>query len=121
MKAEVPECIIDDYGTFKYIQIEIINKTDKNDKKIVIRGDGECSYHKDIFRKFLNGILQGPKELYDNYDYQPIGGGRIQRTGNKIEVYGYSSAYGQCDHKLTTEIIKKYIPNATIEYSFSGY
>ena len=87
----------------------------------MIRGDGECSYHKDIFRKFLNGILQGPKELYDNYDYQPIGGGRIQRTGNKIEVYGYSSAYGQCDHKLTTEIIKKYIPNVTIEYSFSGY
>ena len=35
MKAEVPECLIDDYGTFKYIQIEIINKSDKNDKKIV--------------------------------------------------------------------------------------
>ena len=31
MKAEVPECIIDDYGTFKYIQIEGINKSAKND------------------------------------------------------------------------------------------
>ena len=49
MKAELPECIIDDYGTFKYIQIEVINKKDKNDKKkIVIRGDGECSYHKEL-------------------------------------------------------------------------
>ena len=38
MNSDVPECIIDDYGTFKYIQILVTNKKDKNDKKIIIRG-----------------------------------------------------------------------------------
>ena len=65
--------------------------------------------------------MEGPKELYDNYDFEPIGGGRIERTANHILVYGYSTAYGQCDHKETCEILKKYIPNEKIEYSFSGY
>ena len=121
MNSDVPECIIDDYGTFKYIQILVTNKKDKNDKKIIIRGTENFSYHKEIFRNFLNGILEGPKELYDNYDFEPIGGGRIERTANHILVYGYSTAYGQCDHKETCEILKKYIPNEKIEYAFSGY
>jgi hypothetical protein len=122
MKANVPECIIDEVGTFKYIQIQIINKSDKNDTKIVIRGTQQFSYHKEIFRHFLNGILEGPKELYENYDFEPIGGGRIQRTHSDITVYGYSTSYGQCDHKLTCDIIKKYVPDfIKIEYSFGGY
>lgn len=122
MKANIPECIIDELGTFKYIQIQITNKSNKNDTKIVIRGTGDFSYHKEIFRHFLNGILKGPKDLYENYEFDAIGGGRIERTNSNITVYGYSTAYGQCDHKLTCDIIKKYVPEfIKIEHSFEGY
>lgn len=122
MNSNIPECIIDEMGTYKYIQILVTNKSDKTDKKVIIRGTENFSYHKQIFRHFLNGILEGPKTISENYDFEPIGGGRIQRTPNEITVYGYSTAYGQCDHKLTCDIIKKHIPdNIKIEYSFGGY
>lgn len=122
MNSNIPECIIDDIGTFKYIQILITNKSDTTDKKVIIRGTDNFSYHKEIFRDFLNKILCGPKSISDTYTFNPIGGGKIYRTPTEIKVYGYSSAYGQCDHKLTCDILKTHIPpNITLSYSFGEY
>ena len=45
MNAKICQCKIDEEGTYKYIQIECVNKQNKEDKKIIIRGDGNCSYH----------------------------------------------------------------------------
>ena len=40
------QCFIDEFGNFKYIQIKITSKIDKNQSKIIIRGSGDFSYHK---------------------------------------------------------------------------
>ena len=39
MNAKIPLCKIDQEGVYKYIQIECINKDNKNDKKIIITKD----------------------------------------------------------------------------------
>jgi phosphohistidine phosphatase len=122
MNAKIPLCKIDQEGVYKYIQIECINKDNKDDKKIIIRGDGNCSYHKDIFRKFLIDIMNSnDKNLKENYEYECIGGGRIEFKPDCILIYGYSSGYGQADHEKTKEIIKKFFPTYKVETSNEGY
>ena len=118
MKSDIADCAIDDYGTYKYIQILITNKKDSNDKKVVIRGSDNFSFHKEIFRSFIDEIS---KEQNENFTFECIGGGRIEKNSGSILVYGYSTVYGQAEHKLTVEILKKYYPNEKIEYSYSGY
>ena len=122
MNAKIPLCRIDQEGVFKYIQIECINKENKEDKKLLIRGDGNCSYHKDIYRKFITDIMNSKnKDLIENYEYECIGGGRIEFRPDCIFIYGYSSGYGQADHSKTKEIVQKFYPNYKIEISDEGY
>ena len=103
MNAKISLCKIDQEGVFKYIQIECINKQNKEDKKLLIRGDGNCYYH------------------IENYEYECIGGGRIEFRPDSIFIYGYSSGYGQADHSKTKEIVQKFFPNYKIEISDEGY
>ena len=122
MNAKIAQCKIDQEGVYKYIQIECINKDKKKKKKILIRGDGNYSYHKDIFRKFLSDIMNSnDKDLKENYEYECIGGGRIEFRPDRIFIYGYSSGYGQADHSVTKEIVKKFFPTYKIEISDEGY
>ena len=107
----IKECKIDNNGEFKYIQILIINKNDKNESKLIIRGTSYFSHHKEIFDDFLLEIKNSKNEkLKKNYEYKCIGGGKIEINGKMISVYGYSVTYGQADHFKTVEILKKYYP-----------
>ena len=122
MNAKIAQCKIDQEGVYKYIQIECINKENKEDKKLIIRGDASCSYHKDIYRKFLFDIMNSKdKDLKENYEYECIGGGRIDFRPDCISIYGYSTGYGQADHSKTKEIVQKFFPNYKIEISDEGY
>ena len=122
MNAKICQCKIDQEGVFKNIQIECVNKDNKDDKKIIIRGDAYSSYHKDIFRKFIVDIMNSnDKDLKENYDYECIGGGRIEFRPDCIFIYGYSSGYGQADHSKTKEIVKKFFPTYKVEISNEGY
>ena len=122
MNAKICQCKIDEEGVYKYIQIECINKDNKDDKKLIIRGDANSSYHKDIYRKFLFDIMNSKdKDLKENYDYECIGGGRIEFKPNSILIYGYSSGYGQADHSKTKEIVQKFYPTYKIETLDEGY
>ena len=122
MNAKIAQCKIDEEGVYKYIQIECINKDNKEDKKLIIRGDAYCSYHKDIFRKFLTDIMNSnDKDLKENYEYECIGGGRIEFKPDSILIYGYSSGYGQADHSKTKEIVQKFFPTYNVETSDEGY
>lgn len=117
MKSEVPLCIIDDDGRFKYIQIKETSKEDKDYERILIRGSKDSTYHKDMFYKFMNGIDEKSK-----FDYAAIGGGKIERQGNKIFIFGFSQAYGQCDHEVTVKILtEKYGNMYNISSSNEGY
>ena len=111
----IKECKIDNNGEFKYIQILIINKNDKNESKLIIRGTSYFSHHKEIFDDFLLEIKNSKNEkLIKNYEYKCIGGGKIEINGKMISVYGYSVTYGQADQFKTVEILKKYFPHKTI-------
>ena len=122
MNAKICQCKIDEEGIFKYIQIECINKEKKEDRKIIIRGDAGSSYHKDIYKKFILDIMNSnDKDLKENYEYECIGGGRIEFRPDRIFIYGYSSGYGQADHSVTKEIVKKFFPTYKIEISDEGY
>ena len=112
---DIKECKIDNKGEFKYIQILIINKEDKNDSKLIIRGTSYFSHHKEIFDDFLTEIKNTKNDkLINNYDYRCIGGGKIDFNEKMISVFGYSVTYGQADHFKTVEILKKYYPHKTI-------
>ena len=122
MKTDIKECKIDNEGTFKYIQIACINKNDNKDSILIIRGTSYFSYHKQIFEDFMTQIKNTKnKTLIDNYEYKCVGGGRIEINGKMIFVYGYSTVFGQADHKKTVEILKKYYPYKTIDFSNGGY
>lgn len=85
------EAIIDSSGKFKYIQINITDKTDPTQSKIIVRGYKSCSYHADILDKFVDEevISSG---LSSKVNYECPGGGRIEHTPHekKIFIYGYS-------------------------------
>ena len=122
MDAPIIECEIDDTGRFKYIQIKVSNKKNPEDYKIIIRGSSEFPYHKYIYRDFMNKILyEKDKSLFENYNFEPNGGGRIDIKNKNISVYGYSTVYGQAEHEKTVEILKKFYPEYNIEWSNEGY
>ena len=101
---------IDEGGKFKYIQIKIINKKNPNDTRIIIRGFKDCKFHDEIYKKFMENANV---TLDDPYNYEVIGGGKLEFKDNntKIYIYGQSTVYGPCDHYLTKEIISKHFGN----------
>lgn len=122
-ESQLPILKIDNEGRFKYIQIKMTKKSDPSDTKILVRGSGKFKFHNENFENFMTEEVKATPD--DLYTYEPIGGGRIEfMEGNKISVYGVSTAYGQCSHEKTVEIIKKYFPNAEkyeINWSNIGY
>ena len=123
MNVKICQCKIDEEGTYKYIQIECTNKSNESDKKIFIRGSNEHYYHREILNDFMDKEINGGnnKSYREDYEYECIGGGRIEFSPEKIFIYGYSSRFGQADHKVTADIIKKFYPNHKIEISNEGY
>ena len=116
MNAKIKECKIDNDGEFKYIQIACINKNNKNDSKIIIRGTAFYSYHKQIYDDFINEINNSKNNsLIENYEYKCVGGGKIEINGKMIFVHGYSNVFGQADHSKTVDILKKCYPYKIIE------
>ena len=96
---------IDEGGKFKYIQIKIVNKKDPNDSRIIIRGYKNCKFHDEIYKQFME---KANVNLDDPYNYEVIGGGKIEyKDNNKIYLSGQSTVYGPCDHFLSKEMMKK--------------
>ena len=97
---------IDEGGKFKYIQIKIVNKKDPNDTRIIIRGYSNCKFHDQIFKSFME---KANVTLEDPYNYEVLGGGKIEyKENNKIYLSGQSTVYGPCDHFLSKEMLKKH-------------
>lgn len=105
---------IDPQGIFKYVQIKL---NYFGESKIVVRGWKGLEYHKQNFEKFCL------TEDLNNIDSEPIGGGRIKIDSHskKIFVYGYSQAYGICDHSLSCELLKTQYPDYSYSWSNEGY
>lgn len=111
----IPDVEIDKEGKFKYIQIKITNKEKKEDERLVIKGTATCKYHNNIFDAFMEKLNPTDKEKY-NFDV--LGGGKIEFNGNKIHIHGESSVYGPCNHELTSKMLEKYFGKGKYEITW---
>lgn len=112
------DCSVDSNGTFKFIQIKITNKTNPKESKVIIRGSAVHRYHNQIFINFLDNIKHNCNDLYSNYDFRVLGGGRIRVYPYRVEIFGSSNMYGSCDNSLTSKLIKTCYPdNFQIDYN----
>ena len=102
---------IDLFGNFKYILIEMTNKTNLNDYKYLVRGSTKFDYHKSLYRNFMQNSVYKFPEIFENFSFRIVGGGRISVYSNNITVYGSSGYYGTANHKLTCNLIKLAYPS----------
>ena len=63
-KKFMSDVIIDLYGNYKYILIEMSNKTNLNDYKYLVRGSTAFDYHKSLYRNF-----DGLREPFNSYEF----------------------------------------------------
>jgi len=112
----IKEAIIDEDGTYKYIQIKCENKY------IFIRGRKDCKYHKNIYSKFTKEVKLNHLDVNR---CKVLGGGRIKKSkkNKKIEIYGYSNKYGRAEnqHETTKHILERFYPDYDITWSNEGY
>ena len=114
-KNFLSDVIIDTNGDFKYILIEMTNKTNMNDYKYLIRGFNEFDYHKRLYLNFMQNSVYKFPDIYKNFSFKVLGGGRISFKGNEILVYGESGLYGKANHKLTCNLLKPKFPSFNIK------
>ena len=112
----IQEAVIDESGTYKYIQIKCAKKY------IFIRGRKDCKYHKNIYNKFLEELKINH---LDKKSCKVLGGGRIKKSLKKetIKIYGYSNRYGRAEnqHETTKNILEKFYPKYEITWTNDGY
>lgn len=114
---QIPDVDIDTQGKFKYILIEV-SDPDTKEKKYIVRGYRDCSYHVDIFEKVEPEILKLKCRA------KCVGGGRILHKPDvkAILIYGYSQGFGQADHTITHKLVKARYPDYTdVQWSNEGY
>jgi len=113
-KKFISSVVIDTGGDFKYILMEMVNKTNPMDYKYLVRGCQDFYYHKKIYYDFMQKSVYKYPDIYMNFDFNVLGGGRISFLGNEIMVYGESGVYGRANHKLTCNLLKKFFVNYNI-------
>lgn len=54
---------------------------------------------------------------------EPLGGGRMEHHPDQsvLNVYGYSSAFGQAPHEVTAALLRRWLPFHDIHVSYDGY
>ena len=110
-KKFMTDVIIDLNGNYKYLLIEMQNKTNLNDYKYLVRGSSAFEYHKNLYLNFMRNSVYKYPEIYMNFSFKILGGGRISVYSNNITVFGSSGYYGKANHKLTCNLIKKAYPS----------
>ncbi|XP_054769738.2 14 kDa phosphohistidine phosphatase-like [Lytechinus pictus] len=111
----VDEVDIDGSGRFKYILIKL---SVGDQSKYIVRGYRRCGYHADIYDEVTPALEK------QGIQCDCPGGGRIEHDKNAktILVYGYSMGFGQADHSMAVQILKKKYPSYTsITFNNEGY
>ena len=76
-----------------------------------MRGSSAFEYHKNLYLNFMRNSVYKYPEIYMNFSFKILGGGRISVYSNNITVFGSSGYYGKANHKLTCNLIKKAYPS----------
>ena len=114
-KKFISDVVIDFNGDFKYILLEMVNKTNLNDFKFILRRFQKFDYHKKIYNDFMiNNVYKYP-DIYMNFTFNILGGGRISFESNNIKIYGASGVYGKANHKITSNLIKLNFPSYNVK------
>ena len=116
-KKFISDVIIDTHGDFKYILLEMTNKTNLKDYKYIIRGSNQFDFHKSLYLDFMQNNVYKYPDIYNNFYFKVLGGGRISFKGYDILVYGESGVYGKANHKLTCNLLKLKFPS----YNINGF
>ncbi|XP_027055227.1 14 kDa phosphohistidine phosphatase-like [Pocillopora damicornis] len=105
--SSVPDVEIDANGLFKYVLIKVIDPSNEDTYKCIVRGFDWANYHADIYDKIEEEIGEMRMKT------ECLGGGRIQhdRLEKKILVYGYSVGFGRADHSIAVEKLIKAYPD----------
>lgn len=114
---KVPDVDIDNSGKFKYMLLNIHDKT--NDAfKPVVRGYKRAEWHANIYDETADQI-----KSYPDLEVESLGGGRILHNpeNKSIKVYGYSQGYGKADHQISVDLLKKKYSDYNITWSDEGY
>lgn len=113
--GNVADVDIDSAGKFKYILIKL---SAGGQSKYIVRGYSRCGYHADIYDEVTPALEK------QGIECSCPGGGRIEhKKGAKtLLVYGYSMGFGQADHSITVDILKKRYPDYySVTFSNEGY
>nr|CAD7256671.1 unnamed protein product [Timema shepardi]CAD7403348.1 unnamed protein product [Timema poppensis]CAD7569464.1 unnamed protein product [Timema californicum] len=114
----VADTEIDLGGTFKYVLINVFDKSSGEEHpKMIVRGFKWAEYHADIYDNTAAKL----QKL--GLDTECLGGGRIihDSENKRIKVFGYSIGFGRADHELTVGVLKKNYPDYEITWSNEGY
>lgn len=100
----LPPVHIDSSGRFKYILIEVTEKKDKNNQKLIVRGYADCNYHgkfvvfcylaikliTNVLADILDKVSEGKENIFK---FNCLGGGRIlhKPESKELIVFGYST------------------------------
>ena len=108
-----------DSGLFKYVLVKC-SEALGGKERFLVRGFVGCQYHADVFERLEEEVAELP------HDARPtllcMGGGRIEHKPGKINIYGYSQAYGRADHAMTERLCKETFGGTyTITWSNDGY
>ena len=117
----IPTVTIDNKGVFKYILIEVEDKS--GDKRVFVRGSEKFEFHKENFVSFFSELKKYNIDK-KQYRIKCPGGGRISISDKQtMSIYGYSKSYGLGDHLKAKELIKQEscFRDFIIETSNEGY
>ena len=62
----------------------------------------------------INNVYKYP-DIYMNFTFNILGGGRISFENNNIKIYGASGVYGKANHKITSNLIKLNFPSYNVK------
>jgi len=106
-----------DSGTFKYVLIEVTDRS-TNQRKYIVRGYARAGFHGDIVDE-VEPQIRAKKLAVDC-----VGGGRIKHNPleKTIFVYGYSQGFGKADHTIACQLLKDHFKDyKSIKWSDEGY
>ena len=100
----------------KYVLLRVASTTGgQYSSRFVVRGDPRAAYH--------NHVFTHAKTELRHFDLDVLGGGRIvvDEERRRINVFGYSAAFGAAVHEISRAVLLEQYPLYDIDVSYDGY
>ena len=100
-------------GKWKYVLIDLSQEGEY--MGTIVRSYAGLDFHAEMYERAMVEL--------SGMEGRVRGGGRVIRSENAIEIYGYSKTFGRCANcnKEASKMIQKEYPNANVKWSNEGY